>query len=291
MQEITIFTPTYNRGYILPNLYNSLIRQTNKNFIWLIVDDGSADNTELLVQHWINEDEIKIEYYKQENKGKSMAHNKGVCLTKTELFTCVDSDDFLSADAIETILKIWNTKKSETTTGVLAYKGYSNGEIITEINDKTCIKTTLKNAYAIHGLVGDTMLIFRTDVILKFEFPYFDEEKFVPEAYLYDKIDNEGELLILRKVLYYCEYLKDGYTNNMAKLLKNNPKGYIAYISLRLKADKKVKEKFLDSIRYIAMCTVAGEKNVIEKSSCPLITLIAYPFGLLFYLLRYREIK
>jgi glycosyltransferase involved in cell wall biosynthesis len=291
MKKITIFTPTYNRGYILPNLYHSLTEQNNKNFIWLIVDDGSIDQTERLVAQWISEHKVNIEYYKQSNQGKSMAHNKGVALTKTELFTCVDSDDYLSKEAIESVLLLWETKKSEIITGILAYKGYSNEKFVTDIKDKTCEKTTLKNAYACHGLVGDTMLIFKTDVISKFEFPHFLGEKFVPEAYLYDQIDQQGELLILKKTLYYCQYLEDGYTKNMAKLLLNNPNGYLAYIRQRLKFDENLKEKFLDSIRYIAMSIAAGEKNVIEKAVYPLFAMLTYPMGILFYFYRYRGIK
>ncbi len=291
MEQITIFTPTYNRGYLLPKLYQSLTGQINKNYVWLVVDDGSTDQTDQIVQGWISERKINIEYYKQTNQGKSIAHNKGVLLTQTELFTCVDSDDYLSADAIESILYLWETSNKEKITGILAYKGYTDGASLTEMKDRACEKTTLKDAYSRHGLVGDTMLIFRTDIISQFEFPCFKGEKFVPEAYLYDQIDQQGELLILKKVLYYCAYLGDGYTNNMATLLKSNPKGYLAYINQRLKLDKKVNEKFLDSIRYVAMSIVTQERNVIEKSICPLITLVAYPFGILFYLYRYRCMK
>jgi len=254
MEKITIFTPTYNRAYVLPNLYKSLLRQTNKCFIWIIVDDGSTDQTKQLVQQWITERYIKIEYFNQNNQGKSMAHNKGVSLTKTELFTCVDSDDYLSADAIENILALWEKSGGGDRVGILAYKGYANGKSITEIRDKRCTYTTLRNAYSKYGLMGDTMLIFKTKVIKKFKFPYFSGEKFVPEAYLYDQIDQAGELIILRKTLYYCQYLEDGYTNNMAKLLVNNPQGYIVYIKQRLYIDLSLRDRITDTIRYTAMC-------------------------------------
>ena len=104
---ITVFTPTYNRAYILPRLYKSLLRQTNKQFEWIIVDDGSTDNTEEKVNNWIKENKIKIKYYKQENQGKMIAHNKGVEKSEGELFVCVDSDDYLTDNAIEIITKKW----------------------------------------------------------------------------------------------------------------------------------------------------------------------------------------
>src|SRR5699024_7599204 len=111
---LTIFTPTYNRAYILPKLYNSLVEQSNKDFVWLIVDDGSTDNTKKLVFTWIRENKISIKYYYQKNQGKSIAHNKGVKETDTELFSCVDSDDYLTKDCVEVVMNTWNnnTKKN-----------------------------------------------------------------------------------------------------------------------------------------------------------------------------------
>lgn len=290
MELITVFTPTYNRGYILSQLYQSLVNQTNQSFIWLIVDDGSTDQTEQLVRQWIIESKIKIEYYYQTNQGKSMAHNRGVSLTRTELFACVDSDDYLASCAIEKILLVWENK-TERYTGILAFKGYSSGDPVTEIKNSNCESSTLKNAYVIHGLVGDTMLIFRTDIISKYEFPFFPGEKFVPESYLYDLIDQHGELILLKKVLYYCEYLEDGYSKNLARFLKNNPQGYLAYITQRLRFDKTIKERFLDSIRYVAMGIVVGEKQIIRKSVYPFITFLAYPAGVLFYFYRWFIVK
>lgn len=285
---ITIFTPSYNRANTLQRLYQSLLRQTNNNFCWLIVDDGSIDNTEKLVQSWIAEAKIAIEYFKQENRGKSMAHNRGVDLTKTELFVCVDSDDYLSDNAVEEIIRCWATA-SKGDVGILAFRTFEN-KIVTRIKKGGKGKrTTLRNAYTHLGLVGDTMLVFRTAVIKKYRFPYFKGEKFVPEAYLYDQIDQEGMLILLEKPLYICEYLSDGYTNNMDKLLKSNPCGYLAFIKQRLKIDNTVKEKFIDSIRYVAMAKVHRNK-IIKEAVYPLYALFAYPAGLFFYCKRYRNI-
>ena len=251
---ITVFTPTYNRCKTLSVLYDSLKRQNCRNFIWLIVDDGSTDETKEKVSNWIAEEIIDIKYIWQENQGKSMAHNTGVLNTHTELFTCVDSDDSLSEEAIEKIENYWRQR---------------------EEND---------------GITGDTMLIFRTDVISKFEFPKFEHEKFVPEAYLYDLTDRTGTLMMLKEVLYFGEYLSDGYTKNMAKLLKRNPKGYLAFINQRLQFDMKFKDKFLDTVRYISMAKVDGENHIIKRAIYPLIAVLAYPFGILLYKRRYEKI-
>ncbi|AQU80217.1 glycosyltransferase family 2 protein [Planococcus faecalis] len=289
--EITIFTPTYNRAYTLLRLYNSLKAQTNKNFIWLIVDDGSTDNSKELIENWINHKFIEIVYYKQKNQGKSMAHNKGVNLTRTELFTCVDSDDYLEERAVEYILNKWNSQKSSKLTGILAYKGLPENKTLTSMDNVAIKSSTLNLAYSRYGLKGDTMLIFRKDILSKYKFPQFSDEKFVPEAYLYDLVDQEGELLFLREVLYYCEYLEDGYTNNMAKLLADNPKGYLAYIKQRLIFDRTIKSKITNTIRYIGMCICAGEKKYIQNSVYPKITFILMPVGYIFFYKKYKNIN
>lgn len=286
---ITIFTPTYNRAKTLKRLYESLCSQTNNDFYWLVVDDGSTDDTEALVKKWQNENKIKIVYYKQENRGKSMAHNKGVELAESELFVCVDSDDYLTEDAVEQVIHFWN-RSDKTAVGILAYRK-KEYETITQLKDTSKgLFSTLKNAYDNLGLTGDTMLVFKTDIIKKYRFPDIPGEKFVPEAFLYDLIDQDGELMILRKALYVCEYLDDGYTANMAKLIKNNPIGYIMYINQRLNFDKSFRDRFLDSIRYVAITKVVSGYKTIQESVYPFITLLAYPFGVMFYYKRYKNV-
>lgn len=289
MKQITIFTPTYNRVNTLERLYMSLINQTSKNFVWLIIDDGSIDNTCIMVKSWIDEKKIQIEYHKQSNQGKSAAHNVGVKLTSTELFTCVDSDDYLASTAVEEIIKFWDDQKSEKFTGVLAFKKHHDKTPITKMKNENITSSTLLNAYRRHGLTGDTMLIYKTAIIKKHSFPLFKDEKFVPEAYLYDRIDQEGELLIYKKALYFCEYLQDGYSKNMSNLIKNNPNGYLSWIEQRLSIDSKIGDKFLDSVRYSAICIYMNKTNYIRNGVYPIITLISLPFSYLLYYFRYKK--
>ena len=123
MESITVFTPTYNRGNIIKRLYCSLKKQTCKDFVWLVVDDGSTDSTEKLIKKWQLENEIKIEYLKQDNLGKSMAHNKAVEMTTTEIFMCLDSNDVITPNAIEMVLKCWEkVKLNENIVGIMSQK-------------------------------------------------------------------------------------------------------------------------------------------------------------------------
>lgn len=283
-ENITIFTPTYNRCIELQRLFDSLENQTNKSFVWLIVNDGSTDDTEETVIRWKEKADFKIVYIKQENKGKSMAHNIGVKNTQTELFTCVDSDDFLSCDAVNNILECWKNVKCNDI-GILARR---NVTVVKAKHSNKDIHTTLREARK-YGIYGDTMLIYKTDIVKKYQFPYYEGEKFVPENYLYDLLDQEGTLYFLNQILYYGEYLKDGYTQNMAKVLKNNPQGYLAYIYQRLLMDQRLTDKMTDTIRYIAMAKVRKMDKVVKNAPYPMITFITFPLGIVFYLKRYKE--
>ena len=288
---LTVFTPSYNRAHTLPRLYESLKRQTLGDFEWLIVDDGSTDNTRTLVEEWIGEGEISIRYIYQDNGGKPSAHNRGAKESLGELFICVDSDDYLTDEAVRLISEAWKNA-DEGKVGIIGYKALKSGEVVTRIADTEVTSFTLKAGYDSFGLAGDTALVFKSQVLKKFAFPHFDGEKFIPEGYLYDMIDTVGELVVLRSEIYVCEYLDDGYTANMKRILYKNPNGYFAYINNRLKVDKGAKHKFLDSIRYMAMAIAHKKKRKIRDAVYPAYALLAYPSGWLLYIRdfkRYRD--
>ena len=287
---LTIFTPTFNRADCLSRLYDSLCRQSESDFEWLIVDDGSTDNTNSLVSTWILDNKISIRYFYQKNAGKSMAHNNGVQKTNTELFFCVDSDDTLVEDAVKVISQVWK-QHNKNNTGLLLKKFDLTLKKSVTFIPKDVHESTLYDAYNSHGLKGDTALVFKTSVINKYEFPHFEGEKFVPESYLYDLIDTNGPLIIVDKSIYNCEYLNDGYTSNMMKLLCNNPKGYTAYISQRLSLhDKTFISRYLDSARYVAMMLTFNSKKILVDSVYPFYTILAFPLGYVLFLRKYKNL-
>ena len=229
---VTVFTPSYNRGYIISQLYNSLKSQTSKNFEWLIVDDGSTDNTKEIINQFIQERTINIRYIHQENGGKQRAINRGVKSAKGELFFIVDSDDFIDNDAISIIENKWNYIQNKKEYAGLCFrrKHISNNKIIgLPFLTKEFDSTSLDLAYRL-GINVDKAEIFRTDILAKYPFPEIEEEKFVPEAYIWFKIANDGyKLRCYDEGIYCCEYLPDGLSYNFMKNLRQNPNGFLLF--------------------------------------------------------------
>ena len=285
---LTIFTPTYNRGYVLPRLYASLCRQSCKDFEWIIVDDGSVDDTRCLVTKWIAEDEIKIRYYYQQNSGKPMAHNVGVEKTDTELFVCVDSDDFLRDDAVEVVKSKWESPGQQTCIGMVFKRGDIFGKSIT-FWKQNLQKETFFMAQKRYGLSGDTMLVWVAEILKQVSFPRLGSEKFIPEGYLYDRVSTLGKVSFFDEVLYLCEYLPDGYTHAMRRINAENPLGYQLYIQERLKMDVSAKDRFLDSIRYVAIKLVIRDGRLLKDAVYPFFTVLSFIPGLIFYLRNYRK--
>ena len=235
--KLTVFTPTYNRRELLTRAYESLKKQTSKAFEWLIVDDGSTDDTKEFVNKWIDEDIITIRYHYQNNGGKMRAHNVGAMLASTPLFVCLDSDDYFTDTAVDDLIKAWDTayayaKDTEKLAGIVAHKGKSPTQLLGENDFPIEGETTLYGLYR-SGFKGETTLMFRTDVIRAFPFPEIEGEKYVPEDYIYDKIDKMYCLSVLPKIITVCEIVGDGYTESLKALKENNKTAWYLYYEQR----------------------------------------------------------
>ena len=289
--KLTIFTPTYNRAQTLPRLYDSLKRQTNKNFVWLIVDDGSEDNTKSLVDAWTEEKLMEIKYIYQQNSGKMQAHNCGVDNTETELFLCVDSDDYLVDDAVEQILNAGNQIMSNNNiAGLIAGKGDTDGRLLGSGFPKGVQNSTLNDLYRI-GFVGDTTLVFKAEVLKGFKFPRFGEEKFVTEDYVYCQIDEQYTYQILPQIITICEYLEDGYTKGAIKLLLNNPMGANSYYNLKIKLAKSFKEKCMFVIRYAGIGKLTKVEKLFKNCNSKILYFLLFPLGYLYYKKKKKLVK
>lgn len=210
--KVSVFTPTFNRGYILGNLYDSLKNQTSCDFEWIIVDDGSTDHTRELVESILQEKSpFPISYYYQTNGGKHTAINKGVQYAHGEWFFVVDSDDYLSNDAIETIIKDAKSIESDNSLTGLAYnRAYFNGEVIGGAVDYEQLDCSLLDYRYKYKVRGDKAEIYKTAIFKLYSFPVIEGEKFCTEAMVCNRIALKYKLRYINKSIYYCEYLSDG---------------------------------------------------------------------------------
>lgn len=283
MAILTIFTPTYNRAYTLHKCYESLKRQTNKNFIWLIVDDGSTDNTKDLVNNWLKDNNgFEIRYVYKSNGGMHTGHNKAYELIDTELNVCIDSDDFITDNAVEKILNFWEKNKDDKYAGIIALDIFKNGQTVgSRLPNRKSI--TLTKFYD-NGGKGDKKLIYRTSVINKYpKYPEFKGEKLVPLSYKYLLIDQDYELLILNEPICVVEYLDDGSTKNIFKQYYKNPKGFSFFRKVHMEYDKTLKKKFITCVHYVSSNFICKNKNFIKESPKKAMTIAAIPFGFMLY--------
>lgn len=217
--SITIFTPTYNRAKTLNKCYESLKNQKYKDFEWIIYDDGSSDNTKEIVKSFINEEIVKIRYYYSINKGKHIAINNGTELANGELFFIVDSDDYLTEDALLLIDNYWNgIVDKENFAGVAGRRYLVNREnnkfkFNSDYYDADAIKFNL-----IEGNIQDKAEVYVTDIIKKYKFVEYEGENFMTEAVIWYKIAQDGyKIRWFNQDIYICEYLQDGLTSNYYK--------------------------------------------------------------------------
>lgn len=227
---ISIFTPSYNRAHLLEQLYNSLIEQKNFNFEWIIVDDGSIDNTNEVVQTFMNENKIPITYFKKQNAGKHLAINKGVELAKGELFFIVDSDDYLTKEATQIIEEYHPTiSKKNDIAGMSFRRGY---DINTYIGSKRCFKDVVLNVHDFrYGLKikGDMAEVFKTNILIQYPFPEFKGEIFCSEGLVWNRMATKYKMLWISKVIYIGEYLEGGLTENSYATRRNAPNAATLY--------------------------------------------------------------
>ena len=260
MSILTIFTPTYNRAYTLDRLYQSLVRQEGSSFCWLVIDDGSTDGTEALIKSFIDEGKVDIRYFKQDNGGKQRAHNRAVELCETELFLCLDSDDYLSDGAVSDILDCWESiGDKDSIAGIIAQKGTREYEIMGTHFPEDITESTLWDLNHKYRFRGETALVYRTDILKRYPFPVAPGEKFISESYAYDQIDQNYQMMLLRQIVMICEYLPDGYTNNTRRTTRNNPIGYMRIKRLELDLSTSQLQRTKSTILYLVGAYYSGD--------------------------------
>ena len=284
MLLLTVFTPAYNSGYILPNLYQSLLAQTDSCFEWVIVDDGSSDNTEELVKTWIKEANIYINYKRQPNQGKHIAINTGLTLARGELFFIVDSDDDLTPDAVYKVREFWkaNQPKSDIS-GIISYRQFRDGRLVGTRLPENISRCKLRETGNKYGSIGDKVVIYRTEVMRRFLFPKFEGERFLGESVMYNQIDDEYDMLVMNARIYNFDYQEDGLSQDFRKLYRNNPNGFLLQFEQGSKYALGFKAKLKNAAHIACLCWHLDKTKYYFASSNILLRLMAFPIGLALY--------
>lgn len=228
MSMVTIITPTYNRADLLPRLYESLVRQTDQDFEWLVVDDGSTDETEGLIQHYCQTGAVRVIYIRQENAGKHTALNRGIAMIRSELTFIVDSDDYLPEDAVAIILTYH--RKYKGMPGLCGYsflRCHQDGRVNTAYFPKDEMIATYLEARINGNIGGDKAEVFYTDILRKYPFPVFAQEKYMPEDVVWMRMSGPYRMVHVNKNVYICEYLEGGLTNTGRNMKIRSPRGMV----------------------------------------------------------------
>lgn len=285
---ITVFTPTYNRAYILPKLYESLKKQSCKDFEWLIVDDGSTDETDDLCQEWAKDNPF-IRYIKQENGGKHRAINRGVKEAHGDLFFIVDSDDYLSHDAVALLAFHYEKiKESNVYAGVSGLRAYPNGNKIGGEEDWTELDCSSLDFRYVYKAKGDMAEAYRTDVLREYPFPEIEGERFCPEALVWNRIAQKYKLHYFYEKIYICDYLTDGLTANIIKVRMKSPLVTVTYYMELLNSKVPYSVRIKAAINYwrFWFCRSAQSKPRIGIA-----WMCFMPIGLLFHLRDVLRVK
>ena len=289
---LTIFTPVYNRAHTLRRTYESLCRQTCKDFEWLVIDDGSTDNTRQLVEEWMAEGLIPIRYVYQENQGMHGAHNTAYRHITTELNTCIDSDDWMPDTAVEKIVSFWGKNGSEKVAGIIGLDAMENGKIIGDQFPEGLKETTLRGYYEDLNGVGDKKLIYRTSVICNTpEYPLFEGEKYIGLDYKYHLIDEELPLLVSNDVMVIVDYQDDGSSRGMWRQYWTNPRGFAFYRKFDMQQTHSWKRKLEDNIHYVSHSLRSRNWHCIQESPMRWLTLVSLLPGCILYLFNRYQVK
>lgn len=294
---ITVFTPTYNRAHTLEKLYQSLLQQDCYDFEWLVINDGSTDNTDTLFKEWLNKEQpFTIRYYVVKNGGKQRAINEALKLTLGEYFFIVDSDDILLPHAISFIINAFKSlPKDDSFIGISGIRGGLDGKPlyrIPKINSTIGYVDANNLEREQYGLQADMAEAFYTDKIRKYTFPVWEGEKFTPEAVIWNQMALDGyQLRWFNKVIYLCEYQADGLTRSSWQLLRNNPMGYAMLFNTQLKSAKGLKAKVNLTLQFISSCCLAKEYKYVNYCNALYLSYLLFPLGWILSLRRKSQFK
>lgn len=291
---VTVFTPTYNRKILLQELKKSLDKQIDIDFEWIIIDDGSTDNTTEVVNQWAKDTKYSVKYYKQKNSGKHIAFNKAVEMASGDIFICVDSDDQLTQNAIEKIKSEFH-KASLMDIGVVSPRIDKCGKVNNNWKKIDSQRVDIIDLKEVYGIVESAIAI-RTSVLKKnTPFGKFENEKFLPEGWLYLDLCYQGKFLVDSEGYYISEYQETGLTKNLWKHWKNNHHGVLATLQKKYEVSRKydfLKRESIQTKIILNMGSLcfAVSINVLENTPSKMKSLALLAPSWVIYKIRYKNV-
>lgn len=263
---LTVFTPTYNRANTLRRTFKSLLKQNFKDFEWLIIDDGSTDETASIAATFNDEAYFPVRYYYQEHGGKHRAYNKALELAAGDYFFTVDSDDWLTVNSLEDIAhNLCANKEFDSVCGLMALKENVKGMIYGSRFPKSPMLTTLLQLEKLKCF-GERSLVFKTQIARMYPFPTIENETFATECLIYDRIGRDWPFLAVNSSLTVCEYQSDGLTENIYNLMWNNPVGFMIYHAQRIEQAPGITSAIQHTLRYHAFRVISKDAKANSHS-------------------------
>ena len=282
---VTVFTPTYNREELIEHCYRSLQRQSSFNFDWLVIDDGSTDYTATVIKQWQQEEtRFSIRYVYKKNGGLHTAYNRGIQEPDTELFMCIDSDDWLPDDAIERIENIWNKISHDSYVGIMGMDYYENGKQVGGFFPEDIQEMFLYEKLTKYSIPGDKKMVQRTDLLKTVApMPEFPGEKDFNPSYLMYQLDKYGKHYVTNECFCIVDYQPDGMSSNMYKQYRFSPKSYLETRKLYLSfPEQTLSFRFRQYIHYMSSCLLAKcVRNGLKEAPHKCMAVAAFPFGAL----------
>lgn len=268
--KISVLTATYDRANLLPRLYESIVNNIKDNIDveWIIIDDGSKDNTKETVENFIKENKIVIKYFFQENQGKMQAINNVIQYAQGDLLIECDSDDYFTNNAFKSIEKAYNENKNNNNKYyALCFLKYNQNK--ENMGKKFQNKfTTMFDLYFKQGENGEKALVFNTEIRKQYKYELENKEKFVTEARMFHKMDEKYNIICINEPIMICEYQTEGYTKNIKKQFVENPYGYFNYFREILQKDMRgvlFKKRLYVIKHYILFSTLTSQKKILKN--------------------------
>lgn len=260
---ITVLTPTYNREKTLRRAYESLVAQTNQDFEWIVVDDGSTDDTKALIEDFIAESKLDIKYIYKTNGGKHTALNVGTEAANGELLLILDSDDYLSDDAIALSYEYWEKYKNDDKICGMTFLRHIENPIYKDKLFEECVSDMIEFKYN-RGILADMCEVMRTDILRQYPYPVFENERFLSEVIAVGEISKKYKTAYIPKEIYFTEYLDTGLSQNWFKLVINNPLGARANNLFFMSKEFKFKIRLKNCIMFDVFSVIAHKKVLSE---------------------------